>query len=73
MKNAIVCNRCGSDNIQYGIVSEHERRGCFATLLWLTLAVFTLGLSILIPLLLGKSSKTRSYAVCQNCGHKWRV
>ena len=30
-------------------------------------------LILLIPLLTRKGSKTKTYAICQNCGYKWRA
>lgn len=67
------CPKCGSTNVSVQAVAEQKKRGCFMSLLWILLAVFTLGMVIWIPLLTKKGSKTKTYAVCQQCGHRWKV
>lgn len=67
------CPRCGSTNIQYQAVAEQKKRGCLSSLIWVILAICTIGIILLIPLLTKKGSKTRTYAVCQTCGHRWRA
>ena len=72
-KRLMKCPRCGSSNVNVQVVAEQKKRGCIMSLFWILLAICTLGLVILIPLLIQKGSKTRAYAVCQNCGRKWRA
>jgi hypothetical protein len=75
--SGITCPNCGSHNVAVQAVTETEtrHRGCFRWLLWLVLAVITLGLILLIPLLTNSKTRshTRTVAVCQNCGHRWDV
>lgn len=67
------CPKCGSNNITVQAVAEQKKRGCLSVFLWILLAICTCGLVLIIPLLLRKGSKTKNYAVCQNCGYKWEV
>jgi len=71
------CPRCGSDNVTVQAITEvkTKRRGCLGWLLWILLAICTLGLILIIPLITNSKtkSKTHSEAVCQNCGHRWKV
>ena len=67
------CPKCGSTNVSVQAVAEHKKRGCFMSAFWVVLAIFTLGMVIWIPLLTKKGSKTKTYAVCQKCGHRWKV
>lgn len=69
----MVCPKCGSSNVNVQIVAEQKKRGCLMSIVWIILAICTLGAIIWIPLLIRKGSKTRAYAVCQNCGYKWRT
>ena len=71
-KHGIKCPRCGQVNVSVQAVAETDKRGCLSTLIWIVLAMFTFGLA-LIPLLRGRKSNTRSYAICQTCGHRWRI
>lgn len=66
------CPRCHSENVQVQAVSEVKRRGCFTVLLYIVLlCIPVLGWIVLFALLRGRKSKTSTYAVCQNCGHRW--
>lgn len=56
----MICPKCRSENVNVQIVSEKKRVGIISLLLF--------GILNLL-----RGSKTRSYAVCQNCGHKWKV
>lgn len=68
----MICPKCGSDNVQ--IQLQTRRKGSifsFLIRLILFLYLFILWLvSLLIP---GHKTKTNKLAVCQNCGHSWRV
>lgn len=72
-RSSLSCPRCHSQNVTVQAVAETKKRGCLSILLYILLAITIIGLIILIPLLRGNKSKTVSYAVCQNCGHRWRV
>lgn len=67
------CKKCGSSDIQYQTVSEPRGAGCLTICLYILLACTILGLLIVIPLMLRKKTTTVTYAVCQNCGHRWKV
>lgn len=71
-KQGIMCPKCKQTNVAVQAIAETDKRGCFATLMWLFLICLTLGLA-LIPLLRGRKSTTRSYAVCQTCGYRWLI
>lgn len=67
------CPKCGKHSIQYQTVTESRKTGCGTIILYILLACTILGLFIVIPLMLRKKTETVTYAVCQNCGHRWRV
>ena len=71
------CPKCGSENVQVQAVTtvKTKHRGCLGWCLWILLAICTIGLIIIIPLLTNSKtkSKTHSEAVCQNCGYRWKV
>lgn len=70
----MVCPKCGSENVNVQAVSEQKGRGCLSVLMWCLLAFCTFGIILLIvPALTKKKSKTRNYAICQSCGHRWKV
>lgn len=69
----MICPKCGSDHVSVQAVSETKKRGCISILIYIFLACTVIGLIILIPLLRGQKSKTKTYAICQNCGHKWKA
>lgn len=72
-----VCPKCGSSNVRLENETEvvTKRRGCLGWLLWILLAVFTLGLILIIPLITNSKVKSKSKVVgiCQECGHKWKL
>jgi DNA-directed RNA polymerase subunit RPC12/RpoP len=74
---SITCPKCGGQNVIVQAVTETKtkHRGCLGWALWMLLAVCTLGLIIIIPLLTNSKtkSKTHTEAVCQSCGHRWPV
>lgn len=73
-KSGLVCPKCGSRNVSVQVVEKQKKMGCFASLMWILLAVTIVGLILLlIPALSRKGSKTLTFAVCQNCGHRWKV
>lgn len=67
------CPKCKSCNVTYQTVTESKGTGCFTIFLYILLACTILGLLIVIPLMLRKKTETVTYAVCQDCGHKWRI
>jgi len=71
------CPRCGSSYISYQVITDVKtvHRGCIGWALWILLAICTLGLILIIPLLTNSKTKSTNHtqAVCQNCGNTWRV
>ena len=71
------CPNCNGTNVSVQIVTDSARtrnRGCLWGLIRLCLIVCTFGLWLII----GKSkSKTNMQnhkeAICQDCGHSWRI
>jgi hypothetical protein len=73
----MVCPKCGSEHIAFEVVTETrtKHRGCIGWTIWILLAICTLGLILIIPLLTNSKtkSKTHTEAICQSCGHRWKV
>jgi len=57
----------------YQTVAEMKKRSCIGVLLMIILACTIIGLIIVIPMLRGQKSVTKTYAVCQTCGNRWVV
>lgn len=68
-----ICPKCNSENISYQTVTEPRKSGCLTVILYILLACTCFGLLIVIPLMLRKKTVTVTYAVCQNCGHRWKI
>lgn len=69
----MTCQKCKGNNITYQTVSESRKVGCCTIIVYILLAISLLGWLILIPLLLRKKTETVTYAVCQDCGYRWRM
>lgn len=71
------CPRCGSNNVNVQIAQTkevHSGRGILWGLGRAVLVVCTLGLWLLVGRSKGKSRiKNEAFAVCQNCGKKWKT
>lgn len=67
------CKKCGSEYVSIQTVSETRKTGCLTYLWYFFLAISVIGWLVLIPLLLRKKTESTTYAVCQNCGNKWKV
>lgn len=73
----MICPKCNCSNVI--VVNETttkiRNRGCCGWLLWIILAIITVGIILIIPLVTNTKSKTslRVKAICQNCGHSWYV
>ena len=76
------CPKCGSNNVNVQAVSivKNKHHGiiywcCFGWLidlmLWIFLTLPRLIVAIFRPK--GVKTKVKSYAICQNCGNKWKV
>ena len=68
-----ICPRCHGDNINMQAVAEGKGAGCFMVLVYIILFISVLGWLVLIPMLAGKKTQTKVYAVCQDCGHSWLI
>ena len=84
MAKRLRCKKCRSYNVNVQVateVKEVKKKGCGYWLLigwWLeTLELIFFGFWKLLHIVLGKhtkiESKTKSYAVCQDCGYRWEV
>lgn len=71
----MICKRCGSNNIFITTESQVKvkYRSCLSWLFWIFLALITVGLILIIPLVTNKKIKTKyeTVAICQSCGKKW--
>jgi uncharacterized membrane-anchored protein YitT (DUF2179 family) len=64
----MTCPDCKSERIDIQIITEKKQRSVGSVLLWILGAIFTFGIILLIPLLVGNESVRKTYAVCQECG-----
>ena len=77
------CPKCGSSNVCVQAVSNTKThgKGC---MYWLFIGWWLepfLWLCLTLPMLFAKlfgskgkiKTKVESYAICQNCGHKWKI
>ena len=73
----MVCKKCGSNdvNIQSYTETKTKHRGCLGWAFWILLAICTCGLILIIPAITNSKTKSKTcpMAVCQNCGHNWKV
>ncbi len=77
----MVCPHCGGEHVTVQAVTETKtktkHRGCLGWACWIFLACITCGLILIIPAITNSRTKTKtkvlSQAVCQDCGHVWRV
>lgn len=84
----MVCPKCKSENVSIQAISITESVNGHGIIWWICVGWWWMfiklmgwlmfGLFMLIPRLFSKNktkikSKVRNYAVCQNCGNKWKV
>ena len=74
----MVCPKCGSSDVSTQVVVENteKKRGCLGWVVWILIACTIIGLIfLLIPMFTNskKKSKTYTVAVCQHCGHTWKI
>lgn len=77
----LVCPKCGSHNVNVQIAQTKGRQsnhdaGCLAQCGRMLLIICTCGLWLLVPKFTGSGKmkyKNETMAVCQNCGHQWKV
>lgn len=76
------CPKCGSENVNVQAISivQNKKHGCLywlfigwwlEAIMWLFLTLPWLIIKIFKPNKI--NTKVKSYAVCQSCGHKWKV
>ena len=75
------CKKCGSENVNVqaiGVV-KNKHHGifywCIGWLVDLMLWIFLTMPRLIVAIFRPKKVKTKikSYAVCQDCGHKWKI
>lgn len=77
----MVCPKCKSENVsiateQVSGKTKSNNMGCLWALCRWTLIICTCGLWLLVGKRKGTgrtSFKNQTVALCQNCGHKWKV
>lgn len=67
------CNKCRGTNITYQVVAEEVPTSVLAAVFYVILSITIIGLLVVIPLMLRKKTRTVTYAVCQDCGHRWVI
>ena len=80
------CRRCGSTNIEMTVINEMQVRkahhGCawwcfvgwwWLAVKWIFFTVPALIAKLFFPDKMYISNKINTYAVCQNCGYKWKI
>lgn len=71
------CPKCKGENVSVQAVTtvKTKHRGCLGWFMWIILAICTVGIIIIIPLITNSKtkSKTHSEAICQNCGYRWKI
>ena len=71
------CPKCGSDNVNVQMVNtkiKTNHTGILHSVGRLTLIICTCGLWLLVPSRKQNSKvKNTSMAICQQCGHSWKV
>ena len=77
----MTCPRCKSENVTVqiqttGLHTKEKNKGIIHAVCRLTLICFTCGLWLLLPSQRGSSKSkvsSQKIAVCQTCGHSWKV
>ena len=69
----LICKNCGSDKVDIQMVAEKKGTGCLMIIIYIILFITLIGWLILIPIILSSKSKTKKYAICQNCGNSWHL
>ena len=69
---ATKCPKCGSINLTYQIVTENKKAGCLKILFYAFMLMLpVIGWIVVVYLIFAKTTVERTYAVCQDCGHKF--
>lgn len=78
----MICNKCGSEkvNVQKVSITKRKKKGLgywllFGWLIDLLLWIFLTLPRLLIAIFVPKKTKTTVHteAICQECGHSWKV
>ena len=75
------CKKCGSENVNVQVVGVVKRNHhgifywCIGWFIDLMLWIFLTMPRLIVAIFKPKKVKTKikSYAVCQECGHKWKI
>lgn len=75
-----ICPQCGSSNVSFNLALEEQKTGCGEGCFLSSVAVFllllipVLGWILLIAMFLEKKGTINvTYALCNNCGHSWKI
>lgn len=70
----MVCPKCKCENVVIQTVTEKEKVGLIKVLIHLALCFCIIGIIFIIADILKLfRSKTVTYAVCQECGKRWKI
>lgn len=68
----LVCPKCKSINIHVEMINKRKRLGFFRLAIYLTLLIVNF-IIWLIALLIPRGHKHLKTAICNNCGHSWKL
>lgn len=71
----MVCKKCGSENVTMQVIEEKKRSGIISTLIQILICCTLIGIPffVLWKIIRGRKTKTVTYAVCQECGARYKV
>lgn len=64
----MICPFCNGSNTNVQVVAEREPRSAGSAFLVILASLFTFGIVLMLVLLTGNKTVTKSYLVCQDCG-----
>lgn len=73
----MICPRCHSNNVnvQAITVEKTTKRGCLGWFFWILFSMITSLWFLIIPVATNERtrSKIQNLAICQHCGHRWKI